>query len=61
MTLATYRRKSLFGAYSLEAESTSYIMAGTMAVGRHGTGAVAECLHLNLQVRERETGNSMGF
>lgn len=42
MTKANYKRKHSTGVYSPKGLKTMTIMAGSMAAGKHGTGAVIE-------------------
>jgi len=55
MTKAIYRRKSLLGLAISEGESMA-TKTGSMAAGRHCTGAVAESLHLDQQAPGTKRG-----
>jgi hypothetical protein len=52
MTKATYRRINL--ELTVPEDEFMTIMAGIMAAGRHGVGAVTESLHLYPQPGDRQ-------
>ena len=59
MTKTTYRRQHLIGVHSSRGLESVTIMAGSMAAGKHGAGAIVESLHLiyRHKAKRKLTGN----